>query len=176
MTSCISVPSQSPGALEEKGVTTVSVSLGHNYRMFCCACTSYMCNVYISCWIPSAYTCTCIYNGLPLIHTCVIMLLLCRASRTDWVHVHVLVGLYFPADLSKLYTCTCRHSCTCTCTCVCTNWVWVYQPIHSRCSAIVNFIKFHVHIAKEGQEQEEAIVSLFNLTLCSIYVHASTCT
>ena len=31
----------------------------------------------------------------------------------------------------------------------------IFYSIHS---AVVNFIKFHVHMAKEGQEQEEAIV------------------
>ena len=34
-----------------------------------------------------------------------------------------------------------------------------YTPELFLCSAIVNFIKFHVHMAREGQEQEEAIVS-----------------
>ena len=34
-------------------------------------------------------------------------------------------------------------------------------------SAIINFIKFHVHMAKEGQEQEKAAVSTTHV----LYVH-----
>ena len=37
------------------------------------------------------------------------------------------------------------------------------HSIHLLYSAIVNFIKFHVHMANEGQEQEEAIVSTHHL-------------
>ena len=34
----------------------------------------------------------------------------------------------------------------------------------------MNFIKFHVHMAKEGQEQEEAIVSCYQAYMY-MYIH-----